>query len=149
MEKIESLIKLNELLNSGSISQEEYQKLKEDLIRSVSPIQKDELNTTAESFVKHSGSLTIYFSGIWLLFDAKTKIFIDGKLHSIQSTKKGFEIKIPLKLPDLKIELIFMGMKTTRIELSELNTAKNYIIELEYDSNWGKYSDKINLLENA
>ncbi|MBK9381479.1 MAG: SHOCT domain-containing protein [Chitinophagaceae bacterium] len=148
MDKIQKLIQLKELLDSGGISEQEYGRLKNELLSTDNDTKESHNNTIGVERTTN-GSVTLSYPGVWLLFDAKIKIIINKELHSVQSAKKGFEVTIPLDSDSLDIELVFMGIKSTKIQVTQLDKRKNYTIELEYDSNWGKISNEINLIENA
>ncbi len=148
MDKIQKLIQLKELLDSGGISEQEYGTLKNELLSTDNDTKESHNNTIGVERTTN-GSVTLSYPGVWLLFDAKIKIIINKELHSVQSAKKGFEVTIPLDSDSLDIELVFMGIKSTKIQVTQLDKRKNYTIELEYDSNWGKISNEINLIENA
>ena len=148
MDKIQKLIQLKELLDSGGISEQEYGTLKNELLSTDNDTKESHNNTIGVERTTN-GSVTLSYPGVWLLFDAKIKIIINKELHSAQSAKKGFEVTIPLDSDSLDIELLFMGIKSTKIQVTQLDKRKNYTIELEYDSNWGKISNEINLIENA
>ncbi len=148
MDKIQKLIQLKELLDSGGISEQEYGTLKNELLSTDNDTKESHNNTIGVERTTN-GSVTLSYPGVWLLFDAKIKIIINKELHSVQSAKKGFEVTIPLDSDSLDIELVFMGIKSTKIQVTQLDKRKNYTIELEYDSSWGKISNEINLIENA
>lgn len=148
MDKIQKLIQLKELLDSGGISEQEYGTLKNELLSTDNDTKESHNNKIGVERTTN-GSVTLSYPGVWLLFDAKIKIIINKELHSVQSAKKGFEVTIPLDSDSLDIELVFMGIKSTKIQVTQLDKRKNYTIELEYDSNWGKISNEINLIENA
>ena len=148
MDKIQKLIQLKELLDSGGISEQEYGTLKNELLSTDNDTKESHNNTIGVERTTN-GSVTLSYPGVWVLFDAKIKIIINKELHSVQSAKKGFEVTIPLDSDSLDIELVFMGIKSTKIQVTQLDKRKNYTIELEYDSNWGKISNEINLIENA
>ena len=136
------------MLDSGGISEQEYGTLKNELLSTDNDTKESHNNTIGVERTTN-GSVTLSYPGVWLLFDAKIKIIINKELHSVQSAKKGFEVTIPLDSDSLDIELVFMGIKSTKIQVTQLDKRKNYTIELEYDSNWGKISNEINLIENA
>ena len=148
MDKNQKLIQLIELLDTGGISEQEYGTLKNELLSTDNDTKESHNNTIGVERTTN-GSVTLSYPGVWLLFDAKIKIIINKELHSVQSAKKGFEVTIPLDSDSLDIELVFMGIKSTKIQVTQLDKRKNYTIELEYDSNWGKISNEINLIENA
>ncbi len=95
------------------------------------------------------GVLNIKFNGQWFLFDAKTKLFVNGILHSTHSTKNGFDVDIELTSDKISLKLVLAGTKSTTYELSELDLNKNYKMELEYNNTWGRYSNKFNFIENG
>lgn len=95
------------------------------------------------------GTITVRFSGKWFIFDYKTKLFVNGTLHSTHSTKKGFNVSIPIQSDNIILKLVLGGMKSTTYELQELEKNKNYVMELTYSELWGRYSTKFNLWENG
>lgn len=108
------------------------------------PIQA---NTTTVSTENKKGILTIRFPGQWFLIDAKTEIFVNGILHSENSTKNGFNVEIPIETENKTIKVVLLGLRSTSFDLTDLKITKNYLLELKYDNTWGKYSDKPNLSE--
>ena len=89
-------------------------------------------------------TLSIIWKGQFFLFDVKTEVSINGAFHSKQSTKKGFNILIPLDNNNIKVKLSLLGLKSTELNLN-LDTKFSYEMEIFYDSFWGKYSDKYEL----
>jgi hypothetical protein len=91
-------------------------------------------------------TLSIICEGQFFLFDGKTAVYINGAFHSKQSTKKGFNIVIPLDNKNIKVKLSLLGLmfKSTEYWVN-LDTKFSYEMEIFYDSFWGKYSDKYEL----
>ncbi|MFN3756686.1 MAG: zinc ribbon domain-containing protein [Flavobacterium sp.] len=89
-------------------------------------------------------TLSIIWEGQFFLFDVKTEVYINGAFHSKQSTKKGFNIVIPLDNNNIKVKLSLLGLKSTELNLN-LYTKFSYEMEIFYDTIWGKYSDKYEL----
>jgi hypothetical protein len=155
MDKIQELTKLKGLLDNGIIDQKEFEKMKADILNQGvnTPSESASSNTNiASEKVSNTiekGMLKISFGGQWFLFDAKTKLFIDDKLHSTHSTKQGFSVDIPIEKSKLNIKVTLGGMKSTTYELDELELNKQYELDLIYDNIWGKYSKKFNFSENG
>lgn len=155
MDKIQELTKLKGLLDNGIIDQKEYEKMKADILNqganTPSGTVSSNTNLAAEKVPNpiKKGSLKISFGGQWFLFDAKTKLFIDDKLHSSHSTKQGFSIDVPIEKSKLNIKVMLGGMKSTTYQIDELELNKQYELELIYDNTWGKYSKKFNFSENG
>lgn len=89
-------------------------------------------------------TLSIIWGGQFFLFDVKTEIFINGVFHSKQSTKKGFNITIPISNELIKIKLSLLGLKSTEFNLN-IDPKHSYQMKVSYDTAWGKYSDKFEL----
>jgi hypothetical protein len=89
-------------------------------------------------------TLSIIWEGQFFLFDVKTEIFINGVFHSKQSTKKGFNITIPLSNELIKVKLSLLGLKSTELNLN-IDPKHSYQMKVSYDTAWGKYSDKFEL----
>lgn len=153
MDKIENLKKLKELLDNGVISSNEFSKMKSEILSDkddgveLSQVQstKGDSNKINES----TGTLTVRFDGQWFIFDVKTQLFVDNKLHSTHSTKRGFNAVIPITSDRLLIKVVLMSMKSTEFELEELDKSKDYTLILKYDTAWGKYSNKFQIVENG
>lgn len=99
-------------------------------------------NITSVSISDKQGILTVRFAGQWFLIDAKTKIFVNGNLHSIHSTKGGFNAEIPIEKENMTIKVVLAGLKSTSFDLTNLQMTNNYLLELKYNDTWGKYSDE-------
>lgn len=136
MEKIQEISKIKKLLDDGALTPNEFEKLKTEILNGDTEVSTLEKKETQLEQTK----ITIIFKGQWFLFDAKTSIYVDGELISVESTKKGFEVVVPLKSPEMKIKVELGGMKSTTYELSEIDMTKNCLFELIYDNMWGKYS---------
>ena len=106
------------------------------------------MNKTNE-LEKKKGRLDISFDGQWFLIDAKTKLIINGELHSTHSTKKGFYVSIPIQKESITLKVVLAGIKSTIFELEELDLNKEYHLGLIYDTMWGKYSNEFNFSENG
>lgn len=143
MDKITELKKLKGLLDSRVINENEFQSLKDEVLTNNS----NDSNNTMELNKEIQGVLTISFSGQWFLIDAKTKLSINGVLHSTHSTKKGFKVDIPINFDKISLKATIAGLKSTVYDISGLNANTNYEFELIYDTLYGKYSDDFKLTE--
>ena len=127
-----------ELLKTGAISKDEFLVL------------TNELNSTSienESNVDSSGELTILWKGMWMIMDAKVKIFVDNEEMFTGSFKKGFVFVHSLIKTAYDFEIKLGNLKSTSFSLEELELNKSYEIVLEYDNNWGKFNKDINIKE--
>lgn len=102
---------------------------------------------TTPSTNDKQGILTVRFPGQWFLVDAKTKIFVNGNLHSTHSTKNGFNAEMPIEMENMTIKVVLAGLKSTSFDLINLKRTNNYVLELKYNDTWGKYSDEPNFSE--
>ncbi len=144
--KIENLKKLKQLLDDKAISEKEYAQLKNEIL----PKHKEEISSLTNSNNKNNkGLITLKFKGQWFLFDAKTKLFVNGQLHSIHSTKKGFTAAIPVDSEKITLKVVLAGIKSTEFKMEELVLGKNYLMELKYDTAWGRYSTTYKFSENG
>jgi hypothetical protein len=152
MDKLENLKKLKQLLDDGALSGEEYSKMKNEILSNVDEEIKPSLDADIKENKKvkktKTGILTVSFKGQWFLFDAKTQLFINNVLHSTHSTKNGFRVEIPIASEEISIKVVLMSIKSTEYKLEELDKSKDYSFGLIYDSAWGKYSNKFNIVEN-
>jgi len=89
-------------------------------------------------------TLSITWDGQFFLFDVKTELYINGVFHSKQSTKKGFNVTIPLDNSNIKVKLTLLGLKSTELNLN-VDPKFSYKMKIFYDTVWGKYSDKYEL----
>lgn len=143
MDKLSQLEKIGRLRQDGIISEEEFQKLKSDILNDGSTSQStSNVNAEEGAFKTY---LTIRFDGVWLIFDAKTDIYINDEFHSSQSTKKGFEVEIPLEQSSINLKLILMKIRITEIELDNLDLSKNHELVLSYSNSSGKFESEYEL----
>lgn len=153
MDKLENLKKLKQLLDDGVLSEKEYSQMKNEILSKTDNDVKSSLDTPAKEKKKDkknkSGILTVGFKGQWFLFDAKTQLFVNDVLHSTHSTKQGFSVQIPISSEKISIKVVLMSIKSTVYELEELDQSKDYSLGLIYDSAWGKYSNKFNIVQNG
>jgi hypothetical protein len=129
-----------ELLKSGSISKEEFLLLTDE----------DSLTSSAIELKKSYGdsnNLHITWEGLWMLFDAKVRIYVDNEIQFEGSFKEGFNFSFPISKDALDIEVKLGSMKTTKFTVTELTPSKNYKINLKYNSTWGKFSKDVNIIE--
>jgi hypothetical protein len=89
-------------------------------------------------------TLSITWDGRFALFDVKTELYINGVFHSKQSTKKGFNVTIPLDNSNIKVKLTLLGWTSTELNLN-VDPKFSYKMKIFYDAVWGKYSDKYEL----
>ena len=101
------------------------------------------INSTSNNENKEQ-TLSIIWEGQFFLFDVKTEIFINDVFHSKESTKKGFNITIPISNELIKIKLSLLGLKSTEFNLN-IDPKHSYQMKVSYDTAWGKYSDKFEL----
>jgi len=144
---IDNLKKIKFFFDDGIISEKEYSILKAEILS-----LKSEVNPSLhpkENFKNKKGVLILKFDGQWFLFDAKTKLFVNNKLHSTHSTKKGFRVEIPLNSNSITIKLLLSGIKSTEFEIEELVSGKKYSMDLAYDTTGGRYSSKYKFSENG
>jgi len=153
MDKLENLKKLKQLFDNGVLSEKEYSEMKNEILSKTDgeakPAQGTPIAENKEVPKPKIGMLTVSFSGQWFLFDAKTQLFVNNELHSTHSTKQGFSVKIPITSDKMSIKVVLMSIKSTIYELEELDKSKDYSLGLIYDSTWGKYSNKFNIVENG
>ncbi|RDI50479.1 SHOCT domain-containing protein [Flavobacterium glaciei] len=150
MDKLENLKKLKQLLDDGVLSEKEYSEMKNEILSKTDDDVKSSLETPiTENKKNKTGTLTVGFKGQWFLFDAKTQLFVNNVLHSTHSTKQGFSVQIPISSESISIKVVLMSIKSTVYELEELDKSKDYSLGLIYDSAWGKYSNKFNIVENG
>lgn len=153
MDKLKSLKKLKQLLDDGVLSEKEFSEMKIQILSKTADEENSaqNLNVTEKKEVqqKRNRILTISFSGQWFLFDAKTKLFVNNDLHSIHSTKQGFNVRIPIITDKISIKVVLASIKSTVYELEGLDKSKDYTLSLIYDVNWGRYSKKFNIIENG
>ena len=150
MDKLENLKKLKQLLDDGVLSEKEYSEMKNEILSKTDDDVKLSLDTPiTENKKNKTGTLTVGFKGQWFLFDAKTQLFVNNVLHSTHSTKQGFSVQIPISSESISIKVVLMSIKSTVYELEELDKSKDYSLGLIYDSAWGKYSNKFNIVENG
>lgn len=145
MDKISELTKLKSLLDEKAISQNEFENLKSELLRG------DSTHTSTTEIMPEikdsNGTLWVKFPGQWFLFDMKTKIFANGNLIASESTKQGFDVKVPLTSDKITLKIALGRLKSTVFELSDINQTKNYNLKLEYDNSWGKFSKESKIEE--
>jgi len=127
-----------ELLKEGVISKDEFL----ELIKATDTIAVDK-----EQIKPKNGEIRINWEGMWMIVDTKVKVLVNGDLQHEASFKKGFEYKLPLENDTYDFEIRLGSMKSTKFTLSELDIKTNYLIELEYNNTWGKFSKNINLKE--
>tara|TARA_B100000963_G_scaffold246188_1_gene215559 strand:- start:1817 stop:2296 length:480 start_codon:yes stop_codon:yes gene_type:complete len=159
MGKLDELQSLKELLDSGLLTEEEFVRMKNEIIQGVTNESDKTVNINDEikdndsvipsSEVKNPGTITVSFEGQYFLFDVKTKIFLNGNQHSSHSTKKGFSSIIPFTDDNIELKISLAGMKSTTFNIEELDSRKEYFLKLEYDVAWGKYSDEFKFEENG
>jgi hypothetical protein len=153
MDKLENLKKLKQLLDDGVLIENEFSEMKNEILsKTVSDTKAQERLNYKENKIAQqtkNGILTISFSGQWFLFDAKTQLFVNNELHSTHSTKKGFSVRIPITSDKMSIKVVLMSIKSTVYELEELNKSRDYSLGLIYDTTWGKYSNKFNIIDNG
>ena len=152
MDKITEFKSLKELLDGGAITQVEFDKMKNEILNgSQSPVQEKEKieDSHSDIIVKNPGTIMVSFEGQYFIFDAKTKIFLNGNLHSTHSTKKGFAALIPFSDDSIELKVSVAGLKSTIYNIDELDVKKEYFLTLEYDTTWGKYSNNFKFTENG
>jgi hypothetical protein len=150
MDKLENLKKLKQLLDDGVLSEKEYSEMKNEILSKTDDDVKSSLDTPVKENKKNkTGILTVGFKGQWFLFDAKTQLFVNNVLHSTHSTKQGFSVQIPITSEKISIKVVLMSIKSTVYDLEELDKSKDYSLGLIYDTAWGKYSNKFNIVENG
>ena len=150
MDKLENLKKLKQLLDDGVLSEKEYSEMKNEILSKTDDDVKSSLNTPVKENKKNKTKiLTVGFKGQWFLFDAKTQLFVNNVLHSTHSTKQGFSVQIPITSEKISIKVVLMSIKSTVYDLEELDKSKDYSLGLIYDTAWGKYSNKFNIVENG
>lgn len=153
MNKIENLKKIKKLFDDGILSEKEFSEMKNEILTKNNSTIKSSENmyesVRKEVLQIKSGVLTISFGGHWFLFDLKTKLFIDGGLHSTHSTKNGFTVKIPIESDNITLKLQIMELESTIFEIEDLDIQKNYSMIVKYSRMWGKYSSKFNFSENG
>ena len=147
MNKLEDLQKLKSLLDEGILTEEEFLKMKKEILSTGT--NKEIKNQSEETAPVITGNLNIRFAGEWFLFDANTKLFVNGQLHSTHSTKKGFNVDVKINSEKILLKLVLAGMKSTIYEIDELDASKGYSMELIYSNTWGRYSNKFKLIENG
>jgi hypothetical protein len=153
MDKLENLKKLKQLFDDGILSEKEFSEMKNEILtkndNEIIPFKNLYENIRKEVKQIKKGILTISFGGQWFLFDSKTKLFIDGDLHSTHSTKNGFSVEIPIESNNITLKLQIMELESTIFEIEDLDIQKNYSMIVEYSRMWGKYSSKFNFSENG
>lgn len=147
MEKLENLTKLKSLFEGGFITEKEFSVMKNEIMKEEGT--KDYYDSSSENNVRKTGYLNLRFPGQWFLFDSSTKLFVNDQLHSTHSTKKGFDIEIPIDNSTISLKLILAGIKSTAYIIEDLDLGKNYSIEFTYDNVWGRYSKQVKLIENG
>lgn len=136
--------------SDGVLSEKEYSEMKNEILSKTDDDVKSSLDTAVKENKKNkTGILTVGFKGQWFLFDAKTKLFVNNVLHSTHSTKQGFSVQIPITSENISIKVVLMSIKSTVYDLEELDKSKDYSLGLIYDTAWGKYSNKFNIVENG
>lgn len=93
------------------------------------------------------GKLILKFKGQFFLFDIKTKIYINGKFHSKQSTKRGFQIEIPIDKDAMNIKASIGGFRNSNYSIKDLNIYKTYVASLHYNTILGQYSNQLDITE--
>ncbi len=152
MDKIEKIKSLSKLKDEGHLSEAEFIKLKSDIL--AGDLTKDKVEYTSEIKVNvainepdkprlsETGSLRIVFKGMWFLFDVETYIYMNDKLVSKESTKRGFDVKIPLTSDQ---DEVFMKLKILANSTSfkvDVNPCSQNLVTLNYSRTLGKYSSK-------
>lgn len=89
--------------------------------------------------------LILKFKGQFFLFDVKTKIYIDDVFHSKQSTKRGFQVEIPLTKSNMKIKVSIGGIRNSTYNLSDLDPNSTYVVSLHYNTILGQYSNQLDI----
>lgn len=128
-----------ELLRQGSITKDEFLILTESKSTTTSILSKDNDNK--------SSILHIVWEGMWMLIDAKVKIYIDNEFKFEGSFKDGFDYPMLISKECYDIEIKLGSMKTTKFKVNELLSSKNYCINLQYNSIWGKFSKDIKIID--
>jgi hypothetical protein len=153
MDKLENLKKLKALFDDGIISEIEYSEMKSEILsksdNQISSSQNFNITAKTEAPNKKNGVLTVTYPGKYFLFDANTKLYVNGELHSTHSTKKGFNVKLPIHSESITLKFVLSGMISTTYEIEELDKVKDYFMELIIDETWGNYSSKFNFSENG
>lgn len=159
MGKLDDLQSLKDMLDSGVLTEDEFVQMKNEIIQGVANERDRKVNSnnefaendsiTPSMEVKNPGTITVSFEGQYFLFDAKTKIFVNGNLHSTHSTKKGFSSTIPFNDESIELKISLAGLKSTTFNIEELDSKKEYFLQLEYDVTFGKYSDEFKFEENG
>ena len=147
MDKISKLKELKELLDNNIISNQEYNYLKEEILEVKTNLIEKEIELIQNN--ENNGVLTLVYEGMWFLVDVKTKIYKNGVLITTESTKKGFNLKIPIDSTNMELELSLLGIKSTKFKIEEIDLRKNYTMTCFYDRTWGKYSEKFQISENG
>jgi hypothetical protein len=160
---VDELMKLAELNKMGVLTEAEFNSLKDDLLNKSKAgtsfsladegegaiPDNDSLKKMAESQNNDTkpkepiGKLNIVWKGRFFLIDVNTKVIIDDKLFSTESTKNGFNLSIPLSNPSLHIKLK-MSFREKNYTL-ELDPNKNHTFELGFNAVDGMYSDSYKL----
>ncbi len=96
-----------------------------------------------------TGVLTLTYPGQWFLVDMKTKIKVNGDLHSTHSIKKGFTVTVPITSTTMQIEVALGGIKSTKYELAGLDTTTSYTMTLNYSDTMGKFSKDYKLVKEG
>jgi hypothetical protein len=134
MEYFEKLKHLVELLQTGAITQSEFDALKMQLVNASGSA------TPKLQQIIHTGSLTITFNGVWMLIDTTIKLFVNDKLHSTHSLKKGFSVILPIENSSIKITIENAGRGDV-FTLTDLDINKSYSAEVTFSRAWGKFDD--------
>ena len=150
MDKIAELKSLKELLDSGVITEVEFAKMKNEVLNGNQVKKKIHIEDSQSDIIaENPGTIMVSFEGQYFLFDAKTKIFLNGNLHSTHSTKKGFAVLIAFSDDSIELKVSLAGVKSTIYTIDELDVKKEYFLTLEYDTTWGKYSNEFKFTENG
>lgn len=128
MGKIEDLENLKNLLDNNVIDEAQFNSMKATILN----------DNFANNNLNQKGSIIISFTGQWFLYSPKTKIYINGILHSENSTKQGFSQKIDLENSTIQIK-VKIGFRSTEYSLTNLEKHSNYSLKLIYNDMWGKY----------
>ena len=129
-----------ELLKLGSITKEEF------LILTDTETSTKSINISNQSD-NESTNLHITWEGMWMLIDVKVRIYIDSEFKFEGSFKEGFNFPISISKDSFDIEIRLGSMKTTKFTINELALSKNYNINLQYNSFWGKFSKDVKIIE--
>ncbi len=128
-----------ELLKLGSITKEEF------LILTDTETSSKSVNISNQGY-NESTNLYITWQGMWMLIDAKVSIYIDSEFKFEGSFKEGFNFPISISKESFNVEIRLGSMKTTKFTIKELALSKNYNINLQYNSFWGKFSKDIKII---